>query len=343
MGSRVEEVEYLGLGVFKHLWGSFGQAPLQDIPGSGAVYTGSGRAALRVILEHCCNKGIFRDRNDEILIPRWLCQSVIQTLQRFCQPTFTVTGNTKAVLAYHQYGFPQKMDIIAEFCSRKGLYLIEDCAHAFYSSFEGQRLGTFGNAAIFSFSKFFPSILGGGLVSGDKELLVYAKSRLADTRYSNLTYLSRWFFELSKDGLFKKISADFQEMVYAKTDAAFRIKNLSLRSVSHELENSALEKRKANYRFILDHFADRPEYFSYLEKEDISPYVVPLFAKSEVLIKIAGNLLKNGFYSGVYHFDVNKNVLEPLFKKCVWLPMHQGVARRSLEKVFTIIRKSDGQ
>lgn len=339
MGFRVEEVEYLKLGFLKYLVGSFDCLPLYDIP-HNVVFTGSGRAALRIILEHCVNRGILQDRNEEVLIPQWLCQSVVYTMHRFCHPTLTVTKKVKAVMAYHQYGFPQNMDEVGGFCSEHKLYLIEDCAHAYESYYKGRRLGTFGDAALLSFSKFLPSVLGGGLVTQDGKLLRYAKSRLFDSRYSHLTYASRLIFELAKNGPFKHIASDIQEMSYAKTDSAFRIKRFSLRAVAAQLRKGAMEKRKANYKFIINYFDEYPECFSYLEKEGVSPYVVPLFAQELVLKRIVKTLLESSIYTGIYHFDVNRSVLNPCFKKCLWIPVHQGLSVTVLERICALIKKS---
>ncbi|HOI82946.1 MAG TPA: DegT/DnrJ/EryC1/StrS family aminotransferase, partial [Campylobacterales bacterium] len=57
----------------------------------------------------------------------------------------------KAVICVHLYGLPCDMDEITAFCAKHSLALIEDCAQAHGAQYKGQKVGTFGNAASFSF------------------------------------------------------------------------------------------------------------------------------------------------------------------------------------------------
>lgn len=62
-----------------------------------------------------------------------------------------ITPKTKAVMVVHLYGLSCDMDAIVSLCREYQLLLIEDCAEAFGSLYKGQHVGTFGDAATFSF------------------------------------------------------------------------------------------------------------------------------------------------------------------------------------------------
>lgn len=62
-----------------------------------------------------------------------------------------ITERTKAVVCVHLYGQPCDMDPIVKICKDRGLYLIEDCAQAHGATYKGKRIGSFGDAAGFSF------------------------------------------------------------------------------------------------------------------------------------------------------------------------------------------------
>jgi len=62
-----------------------------------------------------------------------------------------ITGRTRAIIPVHLYGQPADMDAISELCGKHGLFLIEDTAQAHFAEYRGQKVGTFGDVATFSF------------------------------------------------------------------------------------------------------------------------------------------------------------------------------------------------
>lgn len=62
-----------------------------------------------------------------------------------------ITKKTKAIMPVHLYGQPCEMDQIMQIAKKHGLYVIEDCAQAHGALYKGKRVGSFGDAAGFSF------------------------------------------------------------------------------------------------------------------------------------------------------------------------------------------------
>jgi dTDP-4-amino-4,6-dideoxygalactose transaminase len=62
-----------------------------------------------------------------------------------------INANTKALIPVHLYGQAADMGAIKTLCEKHGLWLVEDCAQAHFSEWQGQRVGTFGVASTFSF------------------------------------------------------------------------------------------------------------------------------------------------------------------------------------------------
>src|SRR4051812_8762467 len=61
-----------------------------------------------------------------------------------------ITPNTRAVLPTHLYGMACDMNPILELARRHRLRVIEDCAHSLGASYNGQMVGTLGDASFFS-------------------------------------------------------------------------------------------------------------------------------------------------------------------------------------------------
>lgn len=89
-----------------------------------------------------------------------------------------ITHKTKAIMLVHCFGHPAQMDEIMEIAHKYNLKVIEDAAPALGAEFKGQKVGTFGDFACFSFqgAKLAVSGEGGIIVTNNKEL--YGKASL---------------------------------------------------------------------------------------------------------------------------------------------------------------------
>jgi perosamine synthetase len=147
-------------------------------------YTYSGRVAIRKACEL-----LKIGRGDNVLAPSYHCGSEISAIMHSgCQIILykikknteidledlksRINQNTKAIYITHYFGFPQSNVLeIKNLCLDNDLYLIEDCALGLFSSFNGCKLGAFGDVSIFSFGKYFPGIRGGALVVNKPDCL----------------------------------------------------------------------------------------------------------------------------------------------------------------------------
>lgn len=86
-----------------------------------------------------------------------------------------VTARTRAVMPVHLYGQPCDMDAVMDIAERHGLYVVEDAAQAHGARWRGRRVGSFGDAAGFS---FYPGKNLGAL--GDAGTAVTSDPELAE-------------------------------------------------------------------------------------------------------------------------------------------------------------------
>ena len=92
-----------------------------------------------------------------------------------------ITPWTTAILAVHVYGYPCKVNALADVARRHNLKLIYDAAHAFGVNIGARSIAHFGDLSMFSFhaTKLFHTLEGGLLIfkeAGLKETFDYLKN-----------------------------------------------------------------------------------------------------------------------------------------------------------------------
>ena len=105
-----------------------------------------------------------------------------------------VSKRTKAIQVVHFFGQPAPMDEIMDVASLYNLKILEDCAEAYDCYYKGKKVGTFGDAAMFSLqqSKHITSGEGGFIITDDPEIYkraeLYSNCGMAEFRYGLRPY-----------------------------------------------------------------------------------------------------------------------------------------------------------
>jgi dTDP-4-amino-4,6-dideoxygalactose transaminase len=83
-----------------------------------------------------------------------------------------ITKETKVILVMHYGGYPCDMQSILRIANRRGLYVVEDAAHAPGAEYQGKKCGILGDLGCFSFfsNKNLVTGEGGMVVTRSKEL-----------------------------------------------------------------------------------------------------------------------------------------------------------------------------
>lgn len=152
------------------------------------VGVGNGLDALVMAL-----KGLGVGAGDEVIVPSntyiatALAVTYVGATPLFVEPdirTFNIdpskievaiTKKTKAIMPVHLYGQTCDMDPIVDIAKKYNLFIVEDCAQAHGATYKGKKIGTFGDAAGFS---FYPGKNLGAL--GDAGATITNNKELAD-------------------------------------------------------------------------------------------------------------------------------------------------------------------
>ncbi len=158
----------------------------------------SGKAALTLILRalHAMHPG-----RNEVIIPAYTCYSVPSAILRsglkivLCdvdpetlgfdtnELSKTITDKTLCIIPTHFFGIPADMLKMQQIARGKGVIIVEDAAQAMGCSFQGKKLGTFGEVGFFSLGRGKNITCGsGGIIATDSDTIAEAIS----TIYSDL-------------------------------------------------------------------------------------------------------------------------------------------------------------
>ena len=148
----------------------------------------SGTAALSTALAAC---GV--GAGDEVIVPPFTFIATIESIvMAGAIPVFAeiddslcldpssieskITEKTKAVIPVHMCGAMAKIDSIVDLCKKHGLILIEDACQALGATFNNKPIGSFGDAACFSFDavKIVTCGEGGGIVTNNEKIYTNA-------------------------------------------------------------------------------------------------------------------------------------------------------------------------
>ena len=219
------------------------------------------------------------------------------------------TNKVKALLVTHFLGFPQPIDKIKNICKESRLLLIEDCAHAFLSDFNGKALGSYGDISIFSLLKTLSVPNGGVLVINNQDITyrrnhedpnlfstIYCAAELLKNRtcLNNNSYgekVNKFLY----NGFYNTLSiirmtlAGFRKYVHpsglylVRPDAYIYNENIcawGMSAVSKAiLSQTDFERvkdiRRKNYQYLLKYFLEHER--GKLPFRELSPGVCPLF------------------------------------------------------------------
>ena len=156
-----------------------------------AIGVSNGTAALHLAL-----KSLDLKKNDEIIIPDLTFVATANAvLLAGATPVLAdvdfddmnispasieenISPRTKAILPVHLAGKACKINKIINIAKSHNIPILEDCAHAIGTKYNGKHVGTFGKAGCFSFypTKNFTTIEGGMVITNSKKMADFIRT-----------------------------------------------------------------------------------------------------------------------------------------------------------------------
>jgi dTDP-4-amino-4,6-dideoxygalactose transaminase len=307
------------------------------------VAVNSGTSALNVAL---LTLGICK--GDEVIVPSFTFAATANSValtgatpvfvdidpQTFCiDPVAIVnaiTAKTKAIQVVHLYGLPANMTAIMKIAKKYKLLVVEDAEQAHLGSIEGNPVGTFGDAAAFS---FYPTK---NMTSGEGGMIVFKEPSAA--RIGRL---------YRNQGMEKRYENEIVGFNLRMTDIHAAIGRVQLTKLAEKTL-----RRQQNAAFLSENISN-----------SVEVPIIPLgysHVFHQYTIKVEGNrdsfaskLTDLGVGSGVYYpipvhelpaFGKKKSlpVTTQICRQVLSLPAHPALSNRDLKKIVEAVNKASG-
>ncbi len=214
------------------------------------------------------------------------------------------TKNTIAILLVHILGYNGLSQELLDLCNEKKIILIEDCCESHGATFNGQKVGTFGEISNFSFYyAHHMTSIEGGMISMNRE--VYYQLARSFRSHGMLR-------EVANDGVKEKITSlnpelnpDFIFLEAAHNHRPTEINAVFARNQLPRLDSN-IQKRRENLDIFLNTL-DNNKYFNAFDRKGNSNYAFTLLLsepdmarrdKVESVMKANGIEFRRGMSGG---------------------------------------------
>lgn len=249
-----------------------------------------------------------------------------------------ITPRTTGILGVHVWGRACDIEALNAIAEEYHLKLMFDAAHAFANTYQGQMIGNFGDAEVFSFhaTKFFNTFEGGAVTTNNDELA----QRLRGMRNFGFAGLDM-VIDIGTNGKMSEVSAAMGLTSLESLDTFIRINFENYLAYVRGLDNipgvqliTYTETEKNNYQYIVMEIDEGAAGLS-----------------RDLLVKIlhAENILaRRYFYPGCHQMEPyrsyfpNSGLLLPetekLTLKVLQLPTGTAVGKEEIDQICGLIR-----
>lgn len=282
------------------------------------------------------------------------------------------TAKTKAVILAHSLGNPYRADLIAEWCKKENLFLIEDCCDALGATINNQSVGSFGEYATTS---FYPAH---HITMGEGGAVISKDGRLKKIAESYRDWGRDCWCEPGKDNTcgkrFCQKLGDLPEgydhkYIYSHVGYNLKVTDMQAALGISQLKkvDSFIQKRRDNWQYLYNGIKQSPilsKYYSpVIATENTNPswFGFPMYcleklnrekivsnleqAKIGTRLFFAGNLTKQPAYKNVnYRVHGDLTTTDLVMNKLFWIGVHPALTEQKmnymLEQLEQVIKSS---
>ncbi|MFH0754650.1 MAG: DegT/DnrJ/EryC1/StrS family aminotransferase [Candidatus Omnitrophota bacterium] len=345
---------YLGMGREVHL---FEEDLKGFLSGKGdVVCVNSGTAALHLAVMAIVKPG------DEVLVPSFTFVASFQAIKAagavpvacdidpetllldLKDAVRRITRRTKVVMPVHYAGAVGDLKAVYSFAREHKLRVVEDAAHAFGTTYQNKKIGSFGDIACFSFDgiKNITSAEGGAVVTADKKVLEFVKdARLLGVHQDTEKRFSgqrSWEFEVYHQGYRYHMSNLFAAI------GRTQLKKFHGFARARQMLSSRYQKELKGIQGLG---------LIPMDIKTIVPHIFPVFVKNNRRDALRAFLAERGIESGIHYYPSHRLKFfarsgvkcphaDAAYAMVLSLPLHpglsgveQGVVIKTIKEFFS--------
>ena len=253
-----------------------------------------------------------------------------------------ITAQTKAIIVVHYGGHACEMDTILEIAKSKGIWVVEDAAHGCGGEFKGQKLGSLGDVACFSFHavKNLSTGEGGMITTDDPEL------------YGRLLKL-RWV-GISKDTWSREEKDKKYSWYYNVEEIGFKYHMNDIPAAIGLVQLKKLDQMNQKRKEVTERYNRGLAGLNWLETPTIKPYAKP--SHHNYVIKVEKRdqlniyLQEKGISTGVHYIPNNEYamyhpfrgetpVAHSVWKKLLTLPLFPDLKDGEVDYIIREVKE----
>lgn len=274
-----------------------------------------------------------------------------------------LSPKTKGVFFAHTLGNPFNLEAVIAFSKKHNLWLIEDCCDALGSTYKGQKVGTFGDLATFS---FYPAH---HITMGEGGCVITNQGKIEKAVLSFRDWGRDCWCEPGRDNTcgkrfcWKKGSLPYgYDHKYTYSHIGYNLKVTDMQAALGVAQMKKLpqfiETRKRNFQHLwkqLEEYQDRivlplatphssPSWFGFpISVPDRRNEYIEFLERHKVATRLlfGGNLLRQPAYAAVQYRKVgNLPASGYIMNHTFWVGVYPGISTEMLEYMASIIKKA---
>ena len=261
-------------------------------------------------------------------------------------------NDVAAIIVTHFLGFPAQLDKISDFCSERGILLVQDACETMNLEYNGKAIHHYGNIITHSFyhPHHMSSYGGGAVITARSNMHLLAES-IAHWGRSCTCHFNPDICPNNGD----HVSPEAHNFTYARTGVNVEMSELNACFGRFQLKTYVEQEaiRLVRYEQLYERLSKIPNVKVWENTLNVSPFVFPIQVRKESFRAVVDSILADKLFirtlmGGGIHLQPgfshlsheNLKNTEYMSETTFFCGIHQSLSDRDFEKIIEILEKN---